>query len=71
MPKVLTHCPRTHEVVPTNLSMDFATFATIRFGGFSFACPACSDQHVWRQEDAWVAGAGPERATPAVAVAHP
>lgn len=56
MPKVLTLCPRTFAVVPTNLTMDLGTFGAIRFGGFTLQCPACGDHHEWGQEESWVAG---------------
>ncbi|WP_374469251.1 hypothetical protein [Phenylobacterium sp.] len=54
MPRVLTRCPQTGQVVPTRLSMDASTFKLIRLSGQRYDCPVCKTAHSWEHEDAWV-----------------
>ena len=54
MPRVLTRCPNTGQVVPTRLSMDAGTFKLIRLSGQRYDCPDCKAEHTWEHEDAWV-----------------
>ncbi|HEY8615683.1 hypothetical protein [Phenylobacterium sp.] len=54
MPRVLTRCPETGQVVPTRLSMDAGTFRLIRLSRQRYHCPACKTEHLWEHEDAWV-----------------
>lgn len=61
MPKVLTRCPKTGDVVPTRLSMDAGTFRLIRLSGQRYACPVCNAEHTWEHEDAWVETAVPAK----------
>lgn len=56
MPKILTRCPETSEIVPTRLSMDASTFALLNISGHDLDCPACGQSHRWEQAKAWVEG---------------
>ncbi len=53
MPRVLTRCPTTGEVVPTILRMRPEAFAQLK-GSHGFRCSRCGKIHHWEPEAAWV-----------------
>jgi hypothetical protein len=54
MPRVLTRCPTTGEVVATQLALDERTFRSIRIPEFTLRCPLCSREHRWSGANAWL-----------------
>lgn len=62
MPKLLTVCPATAQVVPTQLTLDAMTFRRIKVPEFTLDCPACGAPHLWSGEMAFFEGEEPPRA---------
>jgi hypothetical protein len=56
LPRILTRCPVTTDIVPTRLSMDASTFALLNISGHELDCPSCGQSHRWEQAKAWVDG---------------
>lgn len=53
MPRILTRCPTTQEVVPTIMRMQRAAFDQLK-GPHGFRCGKCGQIHHWDRETAWV-----------------
>jgi len=53
MPRVLTTCPVTGEIVPTILRMQRPAFEQLK-GAHGFRCSRCNEIHHWEREAAWL-----------------
>lgn len=54
MADVMIKCPTTGQPVPTNIGFDFETFKNVTMKDNTLGhCPACGQDHVWQQEDAF------------------
>lgn len=53
MPRIMTRCPKTEEVVPTIRRMQRPAFEQLK-GSLGFRCSRCGDIHTWDRESAWL-----------------
>lgn len=52
--RLMMRCPTSGEPVPTQLSLDAATFETITLPEFIVLCRSCAQLHRWTRQDVWL-----------------
>ena len=68
MPRVLTVCPKTGRIVPTQAVMTVAAFRRVK-KGMAIYCAACGRSHLAERQRLWLEGLEQPLARPAPEVA--